>query len=64
MVSPIAYDAPVPEFAGEPEKAPRWMLEELTHTLTSVASSIRRLVLSNLLRMKLAVFWRDRVGIP
>ena len=64
MVSNIANDAPVREVAGEPETTPHCLLEELTNTLTRATGSIRRWILSNLLRMKVAVFWCNRVGIP
>ena len=64
MVSTVTNDAAVRESAGDPEAASRLLLEELTNTLTSVAVSLRLLILGNLLRLKVAVFWCNRVCIP
>ena len=64
MVSTITNDAAVREFAGEPEAASRLLLEELTNTHTSVAVRLQLFILGNLLRIKVAVFWCNRVRIP
>ena len=64
MVRTIANDAPVHELAGDPETTPRCLLEEFTNALSRAADSVRLFILSHLLRMKVAVFWCNRVRIP
>ena len=64
MVGTIANDALVRELAGEPETTPHVFLEELTKTLTGDTGSVRLFILSNLLRMKVAIFWCNCVSIP